>query len=307
MDKRLARTDILFVLGFLFMLVVAVGAFFYGVKVGTDRAESSQAQDAKTASAEKVASPNAYSLQDLVSFYHTVFLPYREFMNEWQNAENKWLSVESTDRSASIKELVKLASDQYDSAKVAYIPPVSPLLQEAQDNYLKSLKLYMTSLSSYASSANEGTGSILLGQIKKDAFYKEAVKMALDGQTDYYHSMAMWASMVDMTVPYDTQYETQIELSKWKTLPLISRNLISAQYLQEQSLTGSFLPQDLTARIDGFLASGQAATMKLKTAGAVADLLTRTDAVREGDFLQQKSRFYATQLLPQLPFFSPDK
>jgi len=307
MDKRLARTDILFVLGFLFMLVVAVGAFFYGVKVGTDRVESAQAQEEKPATAGAETSPNAYSLQDLVSFYHTVFLPYREFMSEWQSAEQKWLSVESTDRSSSIKELVKLANAQYESAKIAYIPPVSPLLKEAQDSYLKSLKLYTNSLSSFAASANEGTGSILLGQIRKDAFYKEAVNMALEGQTEYYNAMAKWAAIVDMTVPYDAEYETLVELSKWKTLPLISKNLLSAKYLQEQALSESFLPQDLTARIDSFLASGQAETMKLKTMGSVADILTRTDAVRDGDFLQLKSRFYGSQMLPQLPFFSPDK
>ncbi|THF78341.1 hypothetical protein [Cohnella fermenti] len=304
MDKRLARTDILFALGFLFMLVVAVAAFFYGVQVGTERANDGTQQESAAAHEEVEASPNAYSLQDLVSFYHTVFLPYREFVNEWNEAERKWLSVESADRSSAIKELVKLASAQYDSAKIAYIPPVSPLLQEAQDDYLKSLKLYINSLSSFASSANEGTGSILLSQIKKDAFYKEAVKMALAGQTAYYRSMAKWASIVDMTTDYDSQAKTLLELSEWKSLPLITKNLLSAKYMEEQSLTGSFLPQDLTARIDGFLASGQAETMKLKTMGSVADLLTRTDAVRDGDFLQQKSRFYGSQMLPQLPFFS---
>jgi len=67
------------------------------------------------------------------------------------------------------------------------------------------------------------------------------------------------------------------------------------------------LPQDLTARIDAFIASGQAGKMKLKTVGAVAELLTRTEAVRDADFLQLKNRFYADQLLPQLPFFYPDK
>ena len=35
MEKRITRTEMLFSLGFLFMLVFAVGAFFYGVKIGS--------------------------------------------------------------------------------------------------------------------------------------------------------------------------------------------------------------------------------------------------------------------------------
>jgi len=306
MEKRLTRIDLMFALGFLFMLIVAVGAFFYGVKVGTSQAEAKQEKAAPTESASPAAAV-AYQLQDLVSFYHTVFLPYREFMSDWQDAQQKWLVDDSIDRSSSLKELAKTATSKYESVKVAYTNPVSPLLKEAQDQYLKSLKLYASAFSENVATANEGTAGIALNKIRGDAYYKEGLKNGLSAQQNYYDSMVKWASSVDMDIPFDSDNKTTIGLTQWKALPLVAKNELTARYLQEQSLMSDFLPHDLTARIDGFIASGQAEKMKLKTMGSIAELLTQTDAVRSGDFLSLKNRFYAKQLLPQLPFFSPDK
>ncbi|WP_019006470.1 hypothetical protein [Cohnella laeviribosi] len=306
MEKRLTRTDLMLALGFLFLLIVAVGAFFYGVMVGTERTEMRYEKKNASATA-KPASETAYQQQDLVSFYHTVFSPYREFMTEWTEAKQKWLSDAAADRSASLKELSKSANAKYKSAKVAYIPPVSPLLLEAQTGYLKSLKLFANSFDSLAASANEGTASVLLGKIAEDAYYKEAVKQGLSAQEKYFASMVKWAAAIDPDISDTKKHYTKVDLTSWKSLPLVNRNELSAEFLSENGLLSNYLPQDLTARIDAFIASGQAGKMKLKTVGAVAELLTRTEAVRDADFLQLKNRFYADQLLPQLPFFYPDK
>ena len=40
MDKRLTRSDFVFILVFIFMLVFALGAFFFGMKIGTDRTDA---------------------------------------------------------------------------------------------------------------------------------------------------------------------------------------------------------------------------------------------------------------------------
>lgn len=307
MDKRLTRIDLMFALGFLFMLVVAVAAFFYGVKVGTSQAESRHEKQTTLTETATPVSLNAYQLQDLVSFYHTVFLPYREFMDDWQSAKQKWLADETTDRSASVKEMAKSAKAEYDSVKVAYVSPASPLLKEAQDQYLKSLKLYEDGLSAYASSANQGTAAAALDGIGRDAYVKEAQKLGLAAQQQYYESMVKWGASVDIEIPSEDRADPTISLAGWKKLPLLVKNELSAEYLNDQLLTTGFLPQDLTARIDSFVASGQAAKMKLKTMSSVADLLTQTDAVRAGDFMDVKVRLYGQELLPQLPFFSSDK
>ena len=82
MEKRLTATAMLFSVGFVFMLVCTVGAFFYGIQIGSAKTEAKYtAENAGADAAAALASP--YQQQDLVSFYHTVFLPYREFQNEW--------------------------------------------------------------------------------------------------------------------------------------------------------------------------------------------------------------------------------
>ncbi|ALS27731.1 hypothetical protein IJ21_23340 [Paenibacillus sp. 32O-W] len=39
MDKRQKRSELVYALGFLLMLIALVGAFLYGVKVGADKTE----------------------------------------------------------------------------------------------------------------------------------------------------------------------------------------------------------------------------------------------------------------------------
>ncbi|WP_139787273.1 hypothetical protein [Cohnella massiliensis] len=306
MEKRLTRTDLMLALGFIFLLIVAVGAFFYGVKIGTERTEARFESGGETAAVRQV-SANAYQQQDLVSFYHTVFLPYREFITEWTTAKQKWLSDPTADRSASLKELAKSANQKYDAAKVAYIPPVSPLLQDAQVAYLKSLKLFATGFEAKASEANEGPATALLNALASDAYYTQALEQGLSAQENYYESMLRWAATVDPDIDAESELDTMVDLARWQTLPLVRRNLLTAEFLADQRELSDYMPHDLTARIDAFIASGQAGKMKLKSMGAVGELLTQTDAVRDGDFLQLKNRFYGGQLLPQLPFFFPDK
>ncbi|MBB6674179.1 hypothetical protein [Cohnella nanjingensis] len=305
MEKRLSRTDLMFALGFLFLLVVAVGAFFYGVKVGSDQANARHEASIKPAGASNVKQ-SAYSQQDLVSFYHTVFLPYREFMSEWSAARQQWLSDSTVDRSAALTSLSKRAAAKYESAKVAYVSDASPLLASAQDNYLKSLKLFSSSFSKLAGAANDGTAATMFDKLNADAFYKEGVSQQLAAQKQYYAAMLKWGSSVDADVPDTYAIPTVIANSTWKSLPLLVKNIVSAEYMEAGRQSYDFLPQDLTARIDQFIQSGQAEKMKQRSMGSIADMLTGTDAVRGGDFLSLKTRLYNNQTLPQLPFFSPD-
>ncbi|XID94230.1 hypothetical protein ACF3MZ_06825 [Paenibacillaceae bacterium WGS1546] len=303
MDKRLNRSDLMFSLAFLLMLVIAIGAFFYGVKVGTDRAEAKHAAlQPRVADAE--APPSAYQQQDLVSFYHTVFLSYREFHDDWLDARNKWLSDPSADRSSSMKELAKIAKRKYEEVQSVYIAPISPQLINAQTDYLKSLKLFEESFASLASSANESTAAKTLEKIESDSFFKEGKLHSLNAQKEYYDSMLRWAGSVDMDVPVDYDSPDVLAIAEWNTLPLIVKLKVASDYMSEQGELTDYLPHDLTAKIDQFIQSGQADKRKVKSVNAVAELLTSTEAVGAGYFNEVKSRFYANEHLPQLPFFS---
>lgn len=308
MDKRLNRTDLGFSLAFLFMLIIAIGSFFYGVKVGTDRAQGHEAAAAEsTPNASPQKSPIAYQQQDLVSFYHTVFLPYREFQNDWFEIREKWLSDPSVDLSASLKELAKTADAKYEKIQVVFVSPASPLLKNAQNDYLRSLKLFSDGFGSEVSAANQGTAEQLFDALAGNAFFKEGKKYGLSAQNAYYTSMLKWGAAVNTEIDGDFKSPDVLELSRWKKLPLVIKNKVIVDYLSKNTLYTGFLPHDLTARIDLFIRSGQADKMKQKTVGSIAELLTGTEAVRGGDFLGSKPMLYASEQLPQLPFFIPGK
>jgi hypothetical protein len=306
MEKRLNRSDIMFSLAFLLMLIIAVGAFFYGVKVGSARVEAQYATEDVPAPTTSVAA-NAYQQQDLVSFYHTVFLPYREFQNSWFAAQNKWLADSTTDRSASMKELAKSAQQKYNAIKGVYVPQISTKLKDAQTSYLKSLKLFSDSFTLLAASANEGTAEMVLAKVFVHSYFKEGRNQSLTAQDNYYNSMLKWAESVNSDIPGSFETPEILSIAKWKTLPLLVKVNVASDYLLKQKLLTEYLPQDLTARIDQFITSGQADKRKVKSFSAIAELLTSTEAVRNGDFIEMKSRFYENEQLPQLPFFFPEK
>lgn len=305
MEKRLNRSDLMFSLAFILMLIIAVGAFFYGVKVGTDRVEAKYAKE-DALPAIVAQQPNAYQQQDLVSFYHTVFLSYREFQNEWLAEQDKWLSDPTADRAAALKDLAKSALKKYDAIKIVQVAAISPILKDSQTNYMKSLKLFNESFSSLAASANTGTAQMVLNKLNVDSFYKDGLQYSLTAQKQYFGSMLKWAESIDPNITGDYEDSAVLTIAKWKGLPLVVKMKVSSDYLSAQTQLTDFLPHDLTARVDQFIASGQADKRKVKSFNAIAELLTSTEAVRSGDFIGMKSRYYENEQLPQLPFFFPD-
>lgn len=306
MDKRLTKTDLAFVLGFLFTLIVGVGAFFYGVKVGAERTEAKYAAGRQAEQAAAADSILAYQQQDLVSFYHTVFLPYREFSTEWLIVRGKWLAGETSDLAASLKELARTAERKYDAVKVAHIPPVSPLLKEAQDGYLNSLRLFADSFSGLVSQAKTDDAVRLLEIVEGDETYRSGVRYALRAQQAYYGAMMKWGATLDPDIPEEYETSAKLGAAEWTGLPLLVKNKIAADYLAQRGAFDDFLPQDLAAKTDSLIQAGRAEQLNLRTFQSVAELLTGTGAVRAGDFLALKAQLYGErELLPQLPFFSP--
>lgn len=302
MDKRL-RTDIGFTLMFLLMLIVGIGAFFYGVKIGTERTLASMPSAQGAPEAESPATLTAYQQQDLVSFYHTVFLPYREFQNQWFSNVDKWAVNPSADLAASLKELSKEAGAKYEAIQSTYVSPASPLLQSAQTNYLRSLKLFSESFSAMAKNAGTMTPDELMEALETDAFFKDGRNYALTAQNNYFSAMLKWAATVSLNMPGDYQSPDDLAFAEWEKLPLIIKNKFVSDYLSEKGLFASYLPHDLAARIDEFIRSGQAEKMNQNTVISVADLLTGTNAVRNGDYLRAKAKLYPNETLPLLPFF----
>lgn len=301
MEKRLPRSAMLFSLGFVFMLVCAVGAFFYGVKLGTSKTEAKYETKELQSAAVKDSSP--YEQQDLVSFYHTVFLPYREFQSDWEAVMNELAQGQAVSASSSLKDLAELAHAKRTEA-ASFDMQKSPLLGEAQANYLRSLEQFEQAAKAAAASVKSTDASELQDTIERLGSYQLAVRQALAAQQSYYTAMMKWGATVEPNIPAHYTMPKAIEIKKWSSLPLIVKNKLMADQLASREQLTIFYPQDLTSRVDEFIASGQPGKLNLKSVTAIADLLIDTEAVRSGDFTENKSKLYKQDLLPQLPFFA---
>ncbi|MFF2887629.1 hypothetical protein [Paenibacillus sp. NPDC057967] len=299
MEKRLTTTAMLFSVGFVFMLVFAVGAFFYGIQIGTEKAEAKYT--AKTEASKKSEVTTPYQQQELVSFYLTVFSPYREFQTEWLAVADKLLRSGNLDAGSAFKNLAKLADQKADEAS-SFNMQKSPLLGEAQVAYIRSLKYFKDAAAKAASNKTDDPAK-LLEQIQSDTNYKSAVGESLAAQQAYYEAMQKWAASVDPVIPAAYKAAAPMSVEQWDKLSLIVKNMVVVSYLSERGELFGFMPQDLTSRVDEFIRSGQASKMKLKTVGGIVDLLLNTRAVDSGDFNANKARFYQSETLPQLPFF----
>jgi hypothetical protein len=303
MDKRLTRTDYLFALMFIFMLVCILGAFFYGLEIGRQKSDQKY-EKLMQKDKEVIEEPGAYDQQVLVSFYHTIYLPFREFQNKWfEQLHQIEVNSSTIDASAVLKELFKLSDEKYKALQGKTLPNSSPLLQESHQNYLKSLKLFTDALNNFQPKANSLRGTQLLEEMNKDAFFVEAKDQALTAQKNYFESVVKWNQTLDNNLkPADIS--KPVSLDAWRQMNLNVKNW----YVTFRLLNGKFFepyyPQDVTIRIDDFIASGQAKKLGAADVNQTLDLLLSTDAIRSGDFVKGKAKWYSNELLPQLPFFS---
>lgn len=303
MEKKLTRSDFVFILVFIFMLILALGAFFYGMKIGTDRTELKYADIIKQKEEEKKGL-TAYHQSYLVSFYHTVYLPFREFNLKWEQNMDE-IGNGRADASSLMKELAKLADEKYEGMLTQTMPDTSPMLKEAHQHYLKSLKLFSQAAGSIQSKANGMGSAALLETIGKDAYFAEAKNFALSGQKNYYQSIVAWhQSVAEGAKGLDAIGEKNMSFNDWNKLSLNLKNAMIADIMAGNKQFFAFTPQDLTLRTDEMIRNGQAKKLNAATVPQVVDILVGTNAVRAGDFVHGKAKYYPEETLPQLPFFT---
>ncbi|ASS65095.1 MULTISPECIES: hypothetical protein [unclassified Paenibacillus] len=303
MDKHLSRYQMLFSLGFIFMLVAAVGAFFAGVEVGSSRTESRY--EAKKLLASAASAKTSYSQQDLVSFYHTVFSPYREFQNEWLAMEKKVESRNIPASSSLLKDLGDLADEKRKEIESVRSVPDTGLLASARIGYLASLDSISQASAAAAKVASGQPADSFLSSLRKQQSYKDAARKGLAAQKDYYSSMLKWASGVDGGIPSEAVLTGTVQSSAWSSYPLLVKIKLMADLLEKRGRWTDYYPQDLAGSVDALLQSGESQRLHASSINELADVVTGTGAVRGGDFWTMKSRLYGKETLPQLPFFLP--
>jgi hypothetical protein len=300
MTKRLTFTDYVYSLLFIFLLVCMVGAFFYGVQIGKKQTAAKYEKLITEIRGEEHLL-DGYHQQYLVSFYHTVFLPYREFQKKWFAAMNEIESGTHSRSGASLmRDIADLANEKHAQISRVAMPESAPLLVEAQTNFLQSLKLF-------ASAADQtdlrGSGQALLDSINGSAYYQEAKSFGLQGIRKFYSSIIQWNQSVEPLPARSLIGRQDISLAEWQELNLNLKNEYIAAWMAENGQFAEFYPQDLVLRIDEIIVAGQAGRMNLDKIGAIAAVLVDTRAVRSGDFIAGKSKYYEAERLPQLPFF----
>lgn len=302
MNKRLSKTDYLLTFLILFVVIASLAAFFYGVKVGRDKT-TEKYERILAERGELDPDLAAYHQQYLVSFYHTIFLPYAEFQKKWfEHMDTIDINSGSVRPESLLQELERLAEEKFREAEPMSMPASSPLLQESHDHYLKSLKLFAEALDRFKPGAK--SGSDLVAALKNDAYVKEAQQFGLTAQNLYFEAIVAWhAASVPGGEGHGPVREADLSLTDWAKLDLNRKNAFVARLMMDNGYFGPYLPQDLTLRIDELILAGQAGSMNLSTIGPIADMLVATDAVRAGDFNRKRDKFYKGETLPQLPFY----
>ncbi|ETT66625.1 hypothetical protein C173_18776 [Paenibacillus sp. FSL R7-277] len=299
MNSRTSRTQMMYTLGFLFFLISAFASFFTGVKVGADKTEAKYSQLKDHPSAQEFS--GSYQQQDLVTFYHNVFLPYREFKRNWN--EQVGVLARSTDarqNAATLKNLSILADKQYDKVTQDSLFTNSPMLYESQLNILKSLTLFSQASSKVTAGASGAEAAKVL---RSDNFTTSAVRFGLLAQKNFYDSMLKWGSKTHPSIPQQSGELKTLSFIQWKKMPLLLKNASIANIMLNRGIYAGYDPQDITAKIDDMIYSGTASSLKLNDIQSSVTLLISTGAVQEQDFIKWREQYYGKEIMPQLPFF----
>lgn len=301
MNKQLTFKDYLWSLVFFLLLICIIASFFLGVKVGKDTTER-RYEHLVGAQSELPDDSTSYAQQHLVSFYHNIYLPYREFSNKWfEDLDKIELRKHTVDPAAVLRELEKLAQRQYEEMQDVHFPETSPKLKSAHENYMKSLHLFAKAMGK--SSLKRLNGSELIAALEQDEFVAEARSYALQAQEDYFQSIVEWHRLADGNVKVPESLD-QVTLAEWNEMPLTVKNWLVTVAMKQLDAFANVYPQDVSLNIDILIENGQAARMNLETVQEIVDMLIHTRAVRLNDFIALKDRYYAHETLPQLPFFT---
>ncbi|MDT3426850.1 hypothetical protein J2Z22_002384 [Paenibacillus forsythiae] len=298
MKHRKSSKPLLYTLGFLFCLISAFAVFFTGVKVGADKVEAKY--EKLNAGGQSTESFAYYRQTDLVTFYHNVFSPYREFKRNWNEQVDLLVRGGGEDSRKLLKNLRTLADGAYSQVPQSSIFDDSPLLKEGQLNILKSLRLFAEA----ADQASSDSSRAQAAQALKDGeLAAGAVKYGLLAQSNYYASMLKWGSQKNSSIPSETGDLKTIPLAEWSKMPLLLKNAAIAEILLNRRIFEDYEPQDVTAKLDNLIHSGTASSLKLKDIQSATSLLVSTGALGDQEFSKWRQQYYSKETVPQLPFF----
>lgn len=301
--KSNSKFEMLFVVGFLLTLLIAFGTFFLGLNIGIEKTEAKYAYLKAVPPGQETAV--SYQQQDLVTFYYVVFQPYQQFKDDYLTlVDDMALSSTKSESNDALKEIREKSSTYYEQIAAQSITDSSPLLKEAQTDYLKSLKLFEESVDQAKAEAAGKKGADLATALGQNEFTENAKKYGLQAQKKYYSSILKWTAKTNSSIPADFTYKDSISIQEWSKYSLAVKNKAVTDLMVTNGLFVSYLPQDLTAKIDQMIESGKAGSLKLNSVSSIVKIVTEMGAVNSEEFSRWKAKYYASESLPELPFFT---
>ncbi|MGG6309623.1 hypothetical protein [Paenibacillus macerans] len=299
---RKSKFEMLFVLGFLLMLIIAFGTFFLGLNIGIEKTEAKYAY-LKVDPPEKETSAS-YQQQDLVTFYYVVFQPYQQFKEDYLALiEEMSRSDSKSESNDALKQIREKAGSHYEQIAAQSITASSPLLKEAQTDYIKSLKLFGESIDEAKAKAGSKKGADLATALSQNEFTENAKNYALQAQKKYFSSILKWTAKTNSGIPAEFTFQDNLGIKEWSGYSLAVKNKAVTDLMVKDNIYVTYLPQDLTAKIDQMIESGKAEVLQLNSVASIVKVLTETEAVKNKEFTKWKSTYYGSESLPELPFF----
>ena len=135
---------------------------------------------------------------------------------------------------SSLRKLSKIASESYQAIEEMKMPATSPLLQEAQTNYLRSLRLFKEVDQQFKGTQLSGLQAPQL--LSDDPYIAEAIRYAVAAQDDYYEAIVRWHQSVVLEVNgVEALSQADVSLDEWQSLPFNVKNSIVAKSLNAAS------------------------------------------------------------------------
>jgi hypothetical protein len=305
LDKRLTAFDYFVSLVIILLIVANVASFFFGVRYGANEMETKYlAIINKDKKPDR--SKDSYHQEHIVSYYYNIFEPTRMFEEKWFTMYDALLYKESVgDIEDQLDQLRDSVNQEYDRVRASTMPASSSYLVDAQKNALKSLTLFKESLAVLSQAASTVSQDELLKRINKEPNYIEARNFALLARQMYFTAIVEWNKTINSQLKgVALVNKKDVSIAEWKSMNLNLKAQTMSQLMTAEKHYTLALPLDYVGKLDEMVRTGQAESLNLKTAGGALQTLISTKAVRNGDFPTMKEKFYGSEFLPALPFYS---
>ena len=303
MQKRLTKSDFMMAYMIIITLACTIGGFFFGAYYMKAEYESAMAAalEAEKQQAEKerfLKEQKLYNEQDFIRFHYAVYEPVLSLKSAHFQALENWAEADRQTREDSLDHLVQTAEETLDQLEKDVALPTSPLLLQAQENFRSSVRVYLERMEQLRS--DQTSNALTRDEIS--AQLAGTQESWLKAQEQVYLSFATWESAYVLRKPLPQVNLQSVTVEQWKQYPLLYRTYLSSAAMTAKKEWPAFSPEDLTARLDNLLASGDASTIGIRDVTSAVGILYATDAIQPGDF-KQMHKNYAGAKVPEVPLF----